>query len=489
MLYHYNDTSFNGSSVYTLSSAWKTRETCGSSIPLPSWSRMVSNRNVPRGIRRGVPSDEASNYSTGCWSYMDTGEIPPTQVIPVANQHERSLSPYKEYQRMKREGKVILNPILHNDIQAVRHPGFVAASAGSLLNVTLRPISESPQRLEGIDPCNGTQPPTPVDWGWHNSFGGVPLDREIWGSIKLSTNSVRRRWSRWKDPQFYYPDLDPLHEAIPVIQSFLEREYDSGLITSTVAEANSEIFDALTALGESKETIGFIFGSLRSIIEHIVLLTRALSKVRKDPAKGAAQVADEIARLWLEFRYAINPLVMSVNDALDALNSSFAPYLTTRDGLSVNFEDTELSNGWTLSGFKAVDRCFVKTQIGKDSLGRGMKMNLLSTAWELVPLSFLVDWVLNIGDYLSTIQAPSDILNRGIQASRSVENQTVLISVPGQSQYGFYEVNLRYYRANPLTTRDLIGLSVSFDLSWRRWLDAIALSWGASRALLKDRRG
>jgi hypothetical protein len=176
-----------------------------------------------------------------------------------------------------------------------------------------------------------------------------------------------------------------------------------GLVTTAAGKINAGISDPLTFLAE--------LTSLRRMFSNLAEL---LGRKMKDLKVGhLGNPADR----WLEVRYGWRPLIGEIERFYDALTST----ATKRKRLSEQVGDTQYTSSYSLAhvyeyteGRLEVfyyDFVTIGTRgnVIADFGGKNaFQINPLVTAWEIVPLSFLIDWLIDIG---SQIQAASFLLN------------------------------------------------------------------------------
>lgn len=175
-------------------------------------------------------------------------------------------------------------------------------------------------------------------------------------------------------------------------------------------------FNAGVAIAEGRE-------SAELIIQRAVDLRKAVKALRKGSVGGALrylkgkptkhqrrraaqQVSDNAANAWLELRYGWIPMYSDIYNAAELIKPK--PVVTNirmskQNTLSASAEGSELTGPYTktatsLRGTSAYCRCY-REPTWAERLGL---TDPLTIAWELVPFSFAVDWILPIGD---TIQA------------------------------------------------------------------------------------
>lgn len=114
-----------------------------------------------------------------------------------------------------------------------------------------------------------------------------------------------------------------------------------------------------------------------------------------------------------------------------------------------------------------------KTELS--GLLRQYSANAFLTAWELIPLSFVIDWFVNIGNMLSS--------TLGNNQFDYVEAATISLKV-ANANFGYthesgasVSVEIKGYQRNVIDPRDYCRFEFAPDVSGDRTYDAIALSW------------
>lgn len=267
---------------------------------------------------------------------------------------------------------------------------------------------------------------------------------------------------------------------------------DGGLVTEALAKANSGTYDLLTEIAELPSTLDYLGGKVKasvSLIREYEKKEKALKRLLSNKnRKIAEKAAKSLASLWLQFRYAIMPLVYSIEDikkTLEAYQRIFAKF-TTKD-----VEDLIIDvPGWkTNGGPTSTKRCFIKRSFDPktlvDQLLGVLKVNPFSTAWELVTLSFVVDWFFNIGNVISAFTAEPDYTSQGSCFSRKIDGGT-RYTLKGYS--GSVSANYTVYHRVVIEPRDWISLQFKPEMDWKRWLDAISLGLSPTLKALKGLR-
>jgi hypothetical protein len=129
---------------------------------------------------------------------------------------------------------------------------------------------------------------------------------------------------------------------------------------------------------------------------------------------------------WLEYRYAWRPLVHDVQDAVQALETSFDRMSVKSGGATVNqnlsaskttiiaIPGGSASVSDLLSGSRTYrGKAYAKPDGNRVTVG----FDPLVTAWELIPYSFVVDWFLHVGGWIQSVSPFSGATLLGSQYS------------------------------------------------------------------------
>lgn len=290
------------------------------------------------------------------------------------------------------------------------------------------------------------------------------------------------------------------------------------------AEALST-YDILTEIMESKETLRYLSSKVGEVAESLRKFAHAdeptHKRARAMTAKQLFGHADKAFRRygsrWMEYRYAIMPLLYSVKDIRDVMANRDAVYKSGRSRVTIDIDmDSKIT-----SDYQTYERVFGKveirslTKVGYDSgalqrVASQIKFNPFTTAWELVPLSFVVDWLLNIGDAINSATALDFSSQR--KGCTSVKRSHVGEINLWDSRDLTVHKTLKHDLCGDITVSDTHRMNVdallmrrtieSYDrflydrpapkvvfdpfLSWKRVLDAIVLGYQPTKKLLRS---
>lgn len=132
-------------------------------------------------------------------------------------------------------------------------------------------------------------------------------------------------------------------------------------------------------------------------------------------AKRKFRVARMISDAWLEFTYGWKPLASTIYGVADnLLDVSVSPFDRFKVRRTRNFHGLKVSvylysgasRQFMLSGPFKVSSSFQVCLRSSNAFNpaRWSSLNPASIAWELMPYSFVVDWVVDVGSYLRNLE-------------------------------------------------------------------------------------
>jgi hypothetical protein len=252
------------------------------------------------------------------------------------------------------------------------------------------------------------------------------------------------------------PSVD-LIDAQKFVQSAAERIYAKG-------------HDTLTFLSELKKTTSMFRG--------------VADKLRR---LASGKSPGEIADLWMEGRYGWRTLMydlIDLNGALTEFDASRKRY-SERTGRS--YTDVQSSSGFYSPGgqnmikVSRVDsyEVSVRGSVTADIQPPQFRFNLVATGWELIPFSFVIDWLVDVGSAIMACSfltltdrysaSSGYVINLERETSLSAGTHT-LYSITAS---GSREDNVTWTSRTPTSVPILPQLQLNVD--WLKGLDLIAM--------------
>lgn len=414
-------------------------------------------------------------------SMIETSEVvPPPKVLSSKRWREKPKSKMKNWDRAKKRGDIVFKPIKTGQYTAVSTPGLdIKYKSGTPARITYN------RRMDSF---------LPLATGLCSNLPRMAMPNEKARSRTADVQVIQDR-IRFSDTRFLYleelyPDLGTaIHKFVMDITPQREVCFDRGLSTSVICEANAGAWDIATEIAEGlRETIPGIVRACAHIVRKYLEVRKKIKVLRKNAINESTNLATlkaDIASLWLNFRYGIGPLAYTIQDGLAYFEHEQQKYQTYRDGISkeYKFEHEDL-----VGSVKVTHRCVVRDLFDPNLLGRyntsGLKINFWDTLWQTAPASFMIDWVVNVGDVLTTLVEPDGLKSRKWMYSVRCKDTLVLTSprLPG----GSVSVDIDCYTAST-SVREPIGLQFNPNMTPKRWLDALAIFWGGVKKPLHYR--
>jgi hypothetical protein len=206
------------------------------------------------------------------------------------------------------------------------------------------------------------------------------------GGMSWSISHEGGSWQSctWSPVHFSYPTVEDLHaHGEPYntdysVQAAAAKIYESG-------------WDALTFIAELKQTLAMF----RSIA------TRLIDKLR----------SGKLEDIWLEGRYGWRTLYFDIIEVSEMLSNLDCDRKRFMESAGITHEVRKAYNmPYVLGGAGTYSCSYVddwsvglRGTVVADVTPPKFRFNPITTAWELVRLSFVIDWVLNIGQALSAL--------------------------------------------------------------------------------------
>lgn len=264
------------------------------------------------------------------------------------------------------------------------------------------------------------------------------------------------------------------------------------VIRDMFVKANSPRFDGAVFLAELNETLvgvhKLLLGSVKTLF---------VSGYRGKTIKNLILNPQD---LWLWYRYALMPAILSTCDLLEAIKPQ-KKITRIQDGnrsKPKSFGGTVYYGGYFKPPYSTLEMPFMCTY--KIGLGGALDIgyrndpfewgfsaiDLFRASYERIPFSFVFDWIINLGDYLTTLRS-LDIAIAQSYATYAIEATTTL-----------YPGNFEMQGPNPVLKSFLMERIVDVhppkiplvDKEWRnviRTIDLISLTIGMLKGILTRR--
>jgi len=186
---------------------------------------------------------------------------------------------------------------------------------------------------------------------------------------------------------------------------------------AALAAVDTTPYSFMEDAAEIRETLQFLRNPLGSLIK----LGKSFRKDARKRQRTLKYRTEALADVWLSYRFGVMPLVRSAFDATEVCLNGIKrqPDRRTARGYGNHSENGDrlvLSNTLTCSEFWETEtNCKsgiiyeVKNPTDSMPINLGFRLqDIPETAWAIVPLSFMVDRVLNISNFISGVRALAD---------------------------------------------------------------------------------
>lgn len=257
-------------------------------------------------------------------------------------------------------------------------------------------------------------------------------------------------------------------------------------------------FNAGVALAESREALKLIGDSARKIASALHEVrkgrfskaTRILTGERPSRAHALRQKAQTASQNWLELQYGWLPLLKDVEGAAQFAAHHHSTPVTKVVRVSLtNKNGTYGVVGPVLKPktFAAYSRKTIIAKLTeKDVPGLLGLTDPLSIAWELTPYSFVADWFIPIGNYLSARALASSLTGTFVISQKTEATFKGMIMQPGRGSPSddFCRSTVSFTRTvtNGLTVPLPVVKPLGQALSWKHATNSVALLVSSFRA-------
>jgi hypothetical protein len=151
-------------------------------------------------------------------------------------------------------------------------------------------------------------------------------------------------------------------------------------------------------------------------------MSRGLADFARKKHRPVRPTADLVADKWLEYQFGILPLIGDVNDIRRLFDKQAREIrqCLDRKAASISLEDTAdmqrqgpwteatgwfnlYTTMWRLNQTRVTAHCYWYRKYPYFPTG-GSVYDIPNLVWELIPFSFVVDWIVDIGGWLRSIQ-------------------------------------------------------------------------------------
>lgn len=235
-----------------------------------------------------------------------------------------------------------------------------------------------------------------------------------------------RTWTNFEVVNSYYPGISNI-SGMPKAYPLCCSSHLSLARNKALLELKNQSINLSLAFKERQQTVDLVTSCARRALNIVKSFKRRFrhERRRRRPPPGSWK---DIPDFWLEYRYAVLPTMLDAYGAVEALekrdNGTYDRYRCTVRGKSsysggrkqLSSQSREIThyNTVTATVKEYLDELKYGARVRYDAclvnplyltLSEVGVTNPLEVVWEATTLSFVADWFLSIGDFLSAIDA------------------------------------------------------------------------------------
>lgn len=263
---------------------------------------------------------------------------------------------------------------------------------------------------------------------------------------------------------------------VPYLQLPTELDTDAlkALAISRVwASVGAAKWQSLVTAAEARKTLDL----LTELITLLLRTVRWVRGTRRKVATGALSIA-KATQLWLQYRYGIRPAIYEVKQAMEAVKALRRQPRTRYTAWSHDeHSDNDTIDSVMYQGTSIErTRTFSRTSLRKVRVNAGVLVEpvlkdpvsriptvfgwdeIFESLWELVPYSFVIDWFVNVGDFIASwtpeveVRPLASWVTSYVTSKQSLEVTAVSLSNP-QGIWDNPDAGTYYYDSNAGTHR------------------------------------
>ena len=236
--------------------------------------------------------------------------------------------------------------------------------------------------------------------------------------------SIQRRWYRQRKPyNLPLPHVSYRREVVysnTNVAYYATPTYSVDDFGWAYSKAYSKFIDRMSSASNWAVNLAERGQTLNSLVQSANLLTRFTRKLRHGdlvgaarslhlgdkPPRGAKGWAKNFGDAWLSYHFGWEPLVKDIGNAIETLQGPIPSCVVHAS--SVFRRKYRIGTGIPYSKVGTIEtsvKLGARCRVTNPSLYLANQLGFVNpavVAWELVPFSFVVDWVGNVGQFLSS---------------------------------------------------------------------------------------
>lgn len=246
------------------------------------------------------------------------------------------------------------------------------------------------------------------DWSGADGKYESSVGKLKWNAYEMASH----RWTQNPGTLGYAPGF-PIYASISSYRSAVAwgNAADLGTLNKLAEKVRGHSFDGGINVAEASRSYGLVLGNLRSLGSGLVNLKRgkvsqafrSLGVPKKDQRRLSAR---DVSGRWLEMQYGWRPLVDQAFEAAKAMEAMTRERIVRFSATSKRQKTVNNAPNGQIEVWSTVTYSRKLVAELREDLGTGRSLGLTNPAsvvWEIVPYSFVIDWFIPVGSYLSAL--------------------------------------------------------------------------------------
>lgn len=406
---------------------------------------------------------EGKLRSDYCGSYLQSASGEPPVILVRNFKKDRTPRGVENFSKAIRDGKIVVNDY------------------DSDLTVTIK--AQGKNEILTRSPYSSVYSWPAVMLHTQPDPQGTGKDVYVWRGMFLTDFRFRSSYNKHTErttSNFGNYDIDKHVSAC--VKQISELKVVEATVVTALAKANQGQFDILSNLAELPETVMGILSGIREIfrmykearkgdfrLQNKISRLRRIANPTLNQRKQLADALEASASVWLSYRLSISPTVGVVEDLIDLYFRGLVDFERYRETKRDNVVDLSYNTDGSTT-IPVVERAFIKRKYDLTISKFGFPP--LGAVWELVPLSFVLDRYVNIGELLSAF-SPDLSVEQGATYSWKVTG-----SASGNyNDLVDYQVTVSHYKRRVINPYHYCGLNFPPSRTFEQDLDHLSLFW------------
>lgn len=265
--------------------------------------------------------------------------------------------------------------------------------------------------------------------------------------------------------------------------SFISSWDGDGSFQENQRRLQSQQVNVAMVVRDLKDANKMALGYFRRVNDCIKYVKRRKWKRALNAFLGNRSKVKAAANNWLEFQFGVLPTIHSVQDAYRVVgqrlssNNQLLRLSTSSQRVARMRTSTEGHKYYGMFNVKD-EYLSLRYYSKKDTFNLLLNTNLVEAKWDMIPYSFLIDWFVPIGDYISQFGSLAHTTSDGCDTQR----QTSIVDAYDERWTGDFLNSKSHYESVRVSTFRKVNRSIDYSMSFSELLNRSKLGISCNQA-------